>query len=65
MEFKDYYKILGIAREATADEIKKAFRGLARKYHPDVAKEANAEEKMKEVNERNKGTTLKERRMKE
>ena len=51
MEFKDYYKILGIAREATADEIKKAFRGLARKYHPDVSKETDAEEKMKEVNE--------------
>ncbi len=51
MEFKDYYKTLGVAREATADEIKKAFRGLARKYHPDVSKEANAEEKMKEVNE--------------
>lgn len=51
MEFKDYYKILGVAREAAADEIKKAFRGLARKYHPDVSKEANAEEKMKEINE--------------
>lgn len=51
MEFKDYYKILGVAREATADQIKKAFRGLARKYHPDVSKETNAEEKMKEVNE--------------
>jgi curved DNA-binding protein len=51
LEFKDYYKILGVAREATADQIKKAFRGLARKYHPDVSKETNAEEKMKEVNE--------------
>jgi len=51
LEFKDYYKILGIAREANAEEIKKAFRSLARKYHPDVSKEANAEEKMKEVNE--------------
>ena len=51
MEFKDYYKTLGVAREATADEIKKAFRRLARKYHPDVSKEANAEARMKDVNE--------------
>ncbi len=53
MEFKDYYKILGISRDATADEVKKAFRRLARKYHPDVSKEADAELKMKEVNEAN------------
>ncbi|WP_293005807.1 DnaJ C-terminal domain-containing protein [Nitrosomonas sp.] len=53
MEFKDYYTTLGISRDATADEIKKAFRRLARKYHPDVSKETGAEQKMKEINEAN------------
>lgn len=53
MEFKDYYKTLGVARDATAEDIKKAFRRLARKYHPDVSKEAGAEQKMKEINEAN------------
>lgn len=51
MEYKDYYKILNVARGASQDEIKKAYRTLARKYHPDVSKEANAEDKFKEVGE--------------
>jgi DnaJ-class molecular chaperone len=52
MEYKDYYKILGVARGANADEIKKAFRKLARKYHPDVNPgDKKAEEKFKEINE--------------
>lgn len=51
MEFKDYYRTLGVARDATAEDIKKAFRKLARKYHPDISKETDAERRMKEVNE--------------
>jgi len=51
MQYKDYYKILGVTRDASADAIKKAYRLLARKYHPDVSKEADAEEKFKEVAE--------------
>jgi curved DNA-binding protein len=51
MDFKDYYKTLGVARDANQDEIKRVYRRLARKYHPDVSKEANAEEKFKEVQE--------------
>ncbi len=51
MEYKDYYKIMGVPRGATQDEIKRAYRKLARKYHPDVSKEPNAEEKFKEVGE--------------
>ena len=53
MEYKDYYKILGVARDASQDEIKRAYRKLARKYHPDVSKEANAETRFKEINEAN------------
>ena len=43
MEYKDYYQILGIGRDATQDQIKQAYRKLARKYHPDVSKEKDAE----------------------
>jgi curved DNA-binding protein len=51
MQFKDYYQIMGIQRDATQDEIKRAYRKLARKYHPDVSKEPDAEEKFKEIGE--------------
>ena len=51
MEYKDYYKILGVDKKASKAEIKKAYKRMARKYHPDVSKLANAEEKFKEVNE--------------
>ena len=51
MEFKDYYKIMAVARDATQDEIKRAYRKLARKYHPDVSKEADAEARFKQLGE--------------
>jgi curved DNA-binding protein len=51
MKYKDYYKILGVERGASDEQVKKAYRGLARKYHPDVSKEANAKEKFQEVSE--------------
>jgi len=51
MEFKDYYEVMGVSRDATQDEIKRAYRKLARKYHPDVSKEPDAEEKFKQLGE--------------
>jgi curved DNA-binding protein len=51
MEYKDYYNILGVKRDASQDEIKRAYRKLTRKYHPDVSKEADAEHKFKDLGE--------------
>lgn len=62
MKYKDYYKILGVSRDASQDDIKRAYRRLARKYHPDVSKEANAEARFKEVNEANEALKDPEKR---
>ncbi len=64
-EFKDYYDVLGVARDASSEEIKKAFRKLAREYHPDVAKDKVAgEAKFKEINEANEVLSDPEKRRK-
>jgi len=65
VEFKDYYDVLGVARNASDTEIKKSFRKLARKYHPDVAKDkTTAEDKFKELNEANEVLSDPEKRRK-
>jgi curved DNA-binding protein len=62
MEFKDYYKALGIERSASDEEVRKAYRKLARKYHPDVSKEADAQARMRDINEANDVLRDKEKR---
>ena len=62
MEFKDYYATLGVPRTATQEEIKRAYRKLARKYHPDVSKEPDAEARFKEVAEAHEALIDTERR---
>lgn len=51
MDYKDYYKVMGLERDASQDDVKRAYRKLARKYHPDVSKEADAEARFKELGE--------------
>jgi len=51
MKFKDYYQILGLERTASAEDIKRAYRKLAHKYHPDVSKDPSGEERFKEIAE--------------
>ena len=62
MEFKDYYKVLGVERGASDDDIKKAFRRLARKHHPDINKAADAATRMQELNEAHEVLRDKEKR---
>jgi len=62
MDFKDYYKTLGIERTAPEEEVRKAYRKLARKYHPDVSKEPDAQARMRDINEANDVLRDKEKR---
>lgn len=62
MDFKDYYKTLGLERGASEEDVRKAYRKLARKYHPDVSKEPDADQRMREINEANDVLRDKEKR---
>ena len=62
MDFKDYYKTLGIERTASEEDVRKAYRKLARKYHPDVSKEPDAQARMRDINEANDVLRDKEKR---
>jgi curved DNA-binding protein len=53
LDYKDYYATLGVKKDASQDEIQKAYRKLARKYHPDVNKDSSAEARFKEIGEAN------------
>ncbi len=64
MKFRDYYEVLGVTRSASADEIQKAYRKLARKYHPDLNKTKEAEDRFKEINEANEVLSDPEKRKK-
>src|SRR5262245_17712387 len=62
MDFKDYYSALGVDRHASDEDIRKAYRKLARKYHPDVSKEPDADQKMRDINEARDVLSDKEKR---
>ncbi len=64
MQYKDYYKILGVDKNASDKDIQKAYRNLARKYHPDISKDKDAEKKFKELNEANEVLSDKDKRQK-
>ena len=64
MEYKDYYAVLGVARDVSQDDIQRAYRKLARKFHPDVNKGADAESKFKEISEAYQALKDKDRRAK-